>query len=138
MLAANDSGLLQGQAHGETQVIACLVSNYQSIVSDCQREVSRAVRMALWEYQPQLALTSEPSCLVVYHLLVAECLVKDHCSSLALYRQPMLRWMYLLQDMINHLTCCDVVCAHVHISAGCSTVHCATSTSCVLLVPAVI
>ena len=50
---------LQGKAHGETQVIACLVSNYQSIVSDCQREVSRAVRMALWEYQPQLALTSK-------------------------------------------------------------------------------
>ncbi len=52
-------GSLQGKAHGETQVIACLVSNYQSIVSDCQREVSRAVRMALWEYQPQLALTSK-------------------------------------------------------------------------------
>ena len=49
----------QGQAHGETQVISCLVNNYQSIVADCQREVSRAVRMALWEYQPQLALTSK-------------------------------------------------------------------------------
>ncbi|KAL0029670.1 hypothetical protein WJX79_001318 [Trebouxia sp. C0005] len=49
----------KGKAHGETQVIACLVSNYQSIVSDCQREVSRAVRMALWEYQPQLALTKD-------------------------------------------------------------------------------
>ncbi|KAL0026108.1 hypothetical protein WJX79_000228 [Trebouxia sp. C0005] len=49
----------KGKAHGETQVIACLVSNYQSIVSDCQREVSRAVRMALWEYQPQLAVTKD-------------------------------------------------------------------------------
>lgn len=52
---------VQGQAHGETQVISCLVSNYQSIVADCQREVSRAVRMALWEYRPQLALTSKPA-----------------------------------------------------------------------------
>ena len=51
---------LQGKAHGETEVISCLVRNYQGVGSDCQREVSRAVRMALWEYQPQLALTSKP------------------------------------------------------------------------------
>lgn len=49
--------LEKGQAHGETQVIACLVTNYQIVGADCQREVSRAVRMALWEYRPQLALT---------------------------------------------------------------------------------
>ena len=59
MLSDLDVLSLQGQAHGEMQVISCLVGNYQSIVADCQREVSRAVRMALWEYQPQLALTSK-------------------------------------------------------------------------------
>lgn len=47
----------QGMAHGETEVLSCLINNYDTVDEGCQREVSRAVRMALWNYQPQLALT---------------------------------------------------------------------------------
>ena len=58
----------QGKAHGETEVLSCLISNYNTVDEGCQREVSRAVRMALWNYQPQLALTGMACLLTVQYI----------------------------------------------------------------------
>lgn len=49
--------VLQGQAHGNAEVLKCLVRTYSKLVEGCQREMSRAVRMALWEYKKGAALT---------------------------------------------------------------------------------
>ena len=48
---------LQGKAHGHAEVLKCLVTKYNNITDGCQLEMSRAVRMALWEYRPSAALT---------------------------------------------------------------------------------
>lgn len=48
---------LQGQAHGNAEVLKCLVKTYNKLAEGCQREMSRAVRMALWEYKKGAALT---------------------------------------------------------------------------------
>ncbi|KAK9820440.1 hypothetical protein WJX72_010380 [[Myrmecia] bisecta] len=47
----------KGKAHGNAEVLKCLVNNFSSISEGCQREMSRAVRMALWEYKKGGALT---------------------------------------------------------------------------------
>ena len=39
-------------------MLKCLVRTYSGVAEDCQREMSRAVRMALWEFRPGAALTS--------------------------------------------------------------------------------
>ena len=44
-------------AHGHAEVLKCLVKNYKSLNDSCQIEMSRAVRMALWEYKKGTALT---------------------------------------------------------------------------------
>ena len=44
-------------AHGHAAVLKCLVNRYNNITDGCQLEMSRAVRMALWEYRPGAALT---------------------------------------------------------------------------------
>ena len=49
--------LVQGQAHGNAEVLKCLVKTYSKLAEGCQREMSRAVRMALWEYKKGAALT---------------------------------------------------------------------------------
>ena len=49
--------VLQGQAHGNAEVLKCLVRTYSKLADGCQREMSRAVRMALWEYKKGAALT---------------------------------------------------------------------------------
>ena len=49
--------VLQGQAHGNAEVLKCLVKTYGKLAEGCQREMSRAVRMALWEYKKGAALT---------------------------------------------------------------------------------
>lgn len=48
---------LQTKAHGHAEVLKCLVQKYNNISDGCQTEMSRAVRMALWEYKPAQALT---------------------------------------------------------------------------------
>ena len=48
---------VQSKAHGHAEVLKCLVQNYSNITDGCQTEMSRAVRMALWEYKPSQALT---------------------------------------------------------------------------------
>ena len=52
--------LVQSKAHGHAEVLKCLVKSYNNITEGCQTEMSRAVRMALWEYKPQQALTGAP------------------------------------------------------------------------------
>ncbi|KAK9816541.1 hypothetical protein WJX72_001742 [[Myrmecia] bisecta] len=47
----------KGKAHGNAEVLKCLVNSFSSISEGCQREMSRAVRMALWEYKKGGALT---------------------------------------------------------------------------------
>lgn len=47
----NRASVLQGQAHGNAEVLKCLVKTYSKLAEGCQREMSRAVRMALWEYK---------------------------------------------------------------------------------------
>lgn len=43
---------LQGQAHGKAAVLRCLLSRLDALDGACEQEVSRAARMALWEYTP--------------------------------------------------------------------------------------
>ena len=50
---------MQGKAHGHAEVLKCLVKNYKTLNDTCQTEMSRAVRMALWEYQRGMALTGK-------------------------------------------------------------------------------
>lgn len=47
----------KGKAHANAEVQKCLVQSYGAISEACQTQVSRAVRMALWEYKPGMALT---------------------------------------------------------------------------------
>ncbi|BDA41257.1 probable Golgi apparatus protein 1 [Coccomyxa sp. Obi] len=47
----------KGLAHGNAEVLKCLVKAYSKLADTCQREMSRAVRMALWEYKKGAALT---------------------------------------------------------------------------------
>jgi hypothetical protein len=47
----------QSSAHGKAEVLKCLVNSLDKISEQCQGEVSRAVRMALWEYKLGAALT---------------------------------------------------------------------------------
>jgi hypothetical protein len=42
---------MQGQAHGNATVLKCLVKSYNKLAEGCQHEMSRMVRMALWEYK---------------------------------------------------------------------------------------
>ncbi|KAK9797745.1 hypothetical protein WJX73_005342 [Symbiochloris irregularis] len=48
----------KSKAHGHAEVLKCLVQSYSNITEGCQTEMSRAVRMALWEYKPQQAFTA--------------------------------------------------------------------------------
>ncbi|KAK9838535.1 hypothetical protein WJX81_005974 [Elliptochloris bilobata] len=47
----------KGKAHGNAEVLRCLVRGYSSLNETCQREMSRAVRLALWDFQKGAALT---------------------------------------------------------------------------------
>jgi hypothetical protein len=47
----------QGKAHGNAEVLRCLVRGYAGLAEGCQREMSRAVRLALWDFQKGAALT---------------------------------------------------------------------------------
>ena len=58
------SASLQGKAHGHAEVLKCLVRNYKGLNETCQTEMSRAVRMALWEYRKGMALTGLCSALL--------------------------------------------------------------------------
>lgn len=42
---------------GNATVLKCLVENFKSLAEQCQTEMSRAVRLALWDYTPGAALT---------------------------------------------------------------------------------
>jgi hypothetical protein len=44
--------LLQGQVHRRAAVMKCLLSQLDDLGGVCETEVSRAARMALWEYTP--------------------------------------------------------------------------------------
>lgn len=43
---------------GNATVLKCLVDNFKSLAEQCQSEMSRAVRLALWDYKPGAALTT--------------------------------------------------------------------------------
>ncbi|GLI60743.1 hypothetical protein VaNZ11_002971 [Volvox africanus] len=43
---------------GNATVLKCLVDNFKSLAEQCQTEMSRAVRLALWDYKPGAALTT--------------------------------------------------------------------------------
>ncbi len=43
---------------GTASVLKCLVENYRQLAEQCQTEMSRAVRLALWDYKPGAALTT--------------------------------------------------------------------------------
>jgi Golgi apparatus protein 1 len=43
---------------GNATVLKCLVENFKSLTDQCQTEMSRAVRLALWDYKPGAALTA--------------------------------------------------------------------------------
>eukprot|EP01025_Chloroclados_australasicus_P015793 TRINITY_DN17633_c0_g1_i1.p1 TRINITY_DN17633_c0_g1~~TRINITY_DN17633_c0_g1_i1.p1 ORF type:complete len:858 (-),score=130.26 TRINITY_DN17633_c0_g1_i1:623-3196(-) len=43
--------------HKAAAVIKCLIKNYDDLEDGCAREMSRAVRMALWTYKPNGAIT---------------------------------------------------------------------------------
>lgn len=36
---------------GNAEVLKCLVDNFKSVAEACQTEMSRAVRLALWDYK---------------------------------------------------------------------------------------
>jgi len=43
---------------GNATVLKCLAENFKSLADECQVEMSRAVRLALWDYTPSAALTA--------------------------------------------------------------------------------
>lgn len=46
--------------HGGGEVLKCLAQNHDSLSSsDCQTEVARATKMALWQYRKGAAMTEE-------------------------------------------------------------------------------
>lgn len=50
---ADEKTKLRGQA----LVLKCLVDNFKDLADTCQTEMSRAVRLALWDYKPGMAFT---------------------------------------------------------------------------------
>ncbi len=47
----------RNKLRGNATVLKCLVENFRMISEACQSEMSRAVRLALWDYKPGAALT---------------------------------------------------------------------------------
>ena len=45
------------KVRGKAAVLICLVDNFKVLAEQCQSEMSRAVRIALWDYTPGAALT---------------------------------------------------------------------------------
>ena len=43
--------ILQGRVHGKAEVLKCLVGFHDDLTSECAKEISRAARLALWDYQ---------------------------------------------------------------------------------------
>ncbi|KAG1672451.1 hypothetical protein FOA52_013237 [Chlamydomonas sp. UWO 241] len=52
---ANERAMLRGNA----TVLKCLAANFKQLAEPCQAEMSRAVRVALWDYKPASALTAD-------------------------------------------------------------------------------
>ncbi|GFH06252.1 uncharacterized protein HaLaN_00852 [Haematococcus lacustris] len=48
----------RNKLRGNATVLKCLVTNFRSLTDQCQTEMSRAVRLALWDYTPGAALTA--------------------------------------------------------------------------------
>lgn len=48
----------KGRAHENAAVLLCLVQNFDKVGDNCQTEMSRSVRMALWAYTPGAHLTA--------------------------------------------------------------------------------
>lgn len=48
----------KSKLRGNATVLKCLVENFKSLQDSCQIEMSRAVRIALWDYKPGAALTA--------------------------------------------------------------------------------
>ncbi|KAG2435442.1 hypothetical protein HYH02_011942 [Chlamydomonas schloesseri] len=48
----------KSKLRGNATVLKCLVDNFKSLAEQCQSEMSRAVRLALWDYKPGAALTT--------------------------------------------------------------------------------
>jgi Golgi apparatus protein 1 len=49
---------MQGSGHGKAAVLKCLVEKHDAISeSQCASEISRATRMAIWQYRKGVALT---------------------------------------------------------------------------------
>jgi Golgi apparatus protein 1 len=47
----------KNKLRGNATVLKCLVDNFKSITDACQSELSRAVRLALWDYKPGAGFT---------------------------------------------------------------------------------
>lgn len=47
----------KNKLRGNATVLKCLVENFRSVSEACQTEMSRAVRIALWDYKPGAGLT---------------------------------------------------------------------------------
>ena len=47
----------KNKLRGNATVLKCLVDNFRSVSEPCQTEMSRAVRIALWDYKPGAGLT---------------------------------------------------------------------------------
>jgi hypothetical protein len=66
---------------GNATVLKCLVENFKSLTDQCQTEMSRAVRLALWDYKPGAALTQacdddvDSQCPRVSHQVVRRCML---------------------------------------------------------------
>ncbi|MEW5310424.1 MAG: hypothetical protein WDW38_002223 [Sanguina aurantia] len=48
----------RSKLRGNATVLKCLVENFRVLADQCQTEMSRAVRLALWDYKPGAALTA--------------------------------------------------------------------------------
>ncbi len=48
----------KSKLRGNATVLRCLVDNFKAVSEQCQAEMSRAVRLALWDYKPGAALTA--------------------------------------------------------------------------------
>ncbi|KAF5838865.1 hypothetical protein DUNSADRAFT_2034 [Dunaliella salina] len=46
------------QFRGNATVLKCLTDNFPNLADSCQTEMSRAVRVALWDYRPGVAFTA--------------------------------------------------------------------------------
>ena len=47
----------KNKVRGTGAVLMCLVDNFRKVSEGCQSEMSRAVRIALWDYKPGAGLT---------------------------------------------------------------------------------